>query len=93
MTRDNFTPKKQILLQDGKLIAATIIAKGKHLEKIIQDLKDTPEAIAEARDKIATARCGLQLMATNEVNKENRETASQSSILLEQAMNCLSNIV
>ena len=55
--------------------------------------KDIANQIAEARDKIATAMCGLKLMEMNKLNEENRETASQSSILLEEAMNCLSNIV
>jgi hypothetical protein len=93
MTKHNATPKNKILLQDGKIIAASIVSQGKDLEDILKQIQETPEAIAEARDKIATAMSGLQLMAMNEVNKENRNTASQSSILLEEAMNCLINIV
>lgn len=93
MTKHNATPKNKILLQDGKIIAASIVSQGKDLEDILKQIQETPEAIAEARDKIATAMCGLKLMEMNKLNEENRETASQSSILLEEAMNCLSNIV
>lgn len=47
MTKHNATPKNQILLQDGKIIAASIVSQGKDLENILKQIQETPEAIAE----------------------------------------------
>ena len=91
MTAGNTTPKNEVLLRDGKVLAAAIACKGKDLEEILNRLCQVDDDSAmSVIDNIATALCGLELMKMHGTeHPDHKATVSNTIEVLNLAMDTL----
>ena len=91
MTTGNTTPKNNVLLSNGKVLAAAIVSKGKDLQKILDGLREVhTDSAMSVIDNIATALCGLELMKMHGTeHPDHKSTVSNTIEVLNLAMDTL----